>query len=78
MGFRLFSGRWIGAAAAFAAPLVAFGFYASHPEHLGIAVSAAISGVGSVHDRYVPADGAGGGIIVTKPSRALVTPVAKA
>jgi len=61
MGFRLFSGRWIGAAAAFAAPLVAFGFYASHPEHLGIAVSAAISGVGSVHDRYVPADGAGGG-----------------
>ena len=61
MGFRLFSGRWIGAAAAFAAPLMAFGFYASHPEHLGIAVSAAISGVGSVHARRVPANAAGRG-----------------
>lgn len=61
MGFRLFSRRWIGAAAAFAAPLMAFGFYASHPEHLGIAVSAAISGIGSVHTRHVPVSMAKGG-----------------
>lgn len=42
------------AAAAFVAPLMAFGYYASHPEHLGITVTATLSGVGSVHGRHLP------------------------
>lgn len=38
----------------FVSPLMAFGYYASHPENLGITVSTALSGMGSVHARHVP------------------------
>lgn len=55
MGFRLFNRGWISAAAVFVAPMIAFGYYASHPENLGITVTTALSGVGSVHGRHVPA-----------------------
>lgn len=51
MGFRLFNRRWFAAAMVFVSPLMAFGYYASHPENLGIAVTAALSGVGSAHGR---------------------------
>lgn len=55
MGFRLFNRGWIAAAVVFVTPLMAFGYYASHPENLGINVTTALSGVGSVHGRHVPA-----------------------
>lgn len=54
MGFRLISRKWWFAAAVMVAPVMGFGYYAGHPEHLGITVTATLSGVGSVHGRYIP------------------------
>jgi len=59
MGFRLFNRRWIAAVMVFVSPLMAFGYYASHPENLGITVTTALSGVGSAHARHALEGSAG-------------------